>query len=268
MVLSTDRFLSSCYLNLLQCWSSLAFNSLTLCASQRSLADCSKSSQLVQQYSKKNCSQVSGVLASSTLNCDPRPLVSGRPPARVLSMVEEGSVNIEDLPPLADIDEEVGEYFFESDPLALKDNPDYQQLIKAMVKLQAQRAKAVKDMERLQEAREEALQDPLGFVTSLQNGDSLNLPGPQEIIQIPHIDWEKYNVKSITQGMRPKTRKRVLQENLTAQQPVQESKDPVTDDGKIMVRGRLYDGSKPQTFNQSWTDEEQRKYTNTTSSSK
>ncbi|XP_042228069.1 ZZ-type zinc finger-containing protein 3-like isoform X3 [Homarus americanus] len=174
-------------------------------------------------------------------------------------MVEEGSVNIEDLPPLADIDEEVGEYFFESDPLALKDNPDYQQLIKAMVKLQAQRAKAVKDMERLQEAREEALQDPLGFVTSLQNGDSLNLPGPQEIIQIPHIDWEKYNVKSITQGMRPKTRKRVLQENLTAQQPVQESKDPVTDDGKIMVRGRLYDGSKPQTFNQSWTDEEQRK---------
>ncbi|KAG7165577.1 ZZ-type zinc finger-containing protein 3-like [Homarus americanus] len=135
-------------------------------------------------------------------------------------MVEEGSVNIEDLPPLADIDEEVGEYFFESDPLALKDNPDYQQLIKAMVKLQAQRAKAVK---------------------------------------IPHIDWEKYNVKSITQGMRPKTRKRVLQENLTAQQPVQESKDPVTDDGKIMVRGRLYDGSKPQTFNQSWTDEEQRK---------
>lgn len=41
-------------------------------------------------------------------------------------------------------EEEVGEYYFESDPLALKDNADYQQLIKALVKLQAQRVKAVK----------------------------------------------------------------------------------------------------------------------------
>lgn len=164
-----------------------------------------------------------------------------------------------ELPPLPGADEEVGEYYFESDPLALKDNSDYQQLIKAMVRLQAQRAKAVKDMEQLQEAREEALKDPLTFVTALQNGVCLNLPGPQDITQIPHIDWEKYNVKSIMQGMRPKTRKRVLQESLAAQQPTPDSKELVTEDGKIMVRGRVYDGSKPQTFNQSWTDEEQRK---------
>ncbi|KAK8722164.1 hypothetical protein OTU49_012306 [Cherax quadricarinatus] len=174
-------------------------------------------------------------------------------------MCEEGSASVESLPSLPGADEEVGEYYFESDPLALKENPDYQQLIKAMVKLQAQRTKAVKDMERLQEAREEALRDPLEFVTALQNGVCLNLPGPQEITQIPHIEWEKYNVKSIMQGMRPNTRKRVLQENLAAQQPVQDSKESFNDDAKILVRGRIYDGSKPQTFNQIWTDEEQRK---------
>lgn len=39
-------------------------------------------------------------------------------------------------------------------------------------------------MERLQEMREQALRDPLHFVTALQNGENLNLPGPQEIVQV------------------------------------------------------------------------------------
>lgn len=175
-------------------------------------------------------------------------------------MCEEASSSTEELPSLACAKEEdVGEYYFESDPLALKDNQDYQQLIKALVKLEAQRAMAVKDMERLQEARDEALRDPLGFVRALENGVSLNLPSPQEITPIPHIDWEKYNVKSVVQGMIPKTRKRIHQENLAVQQQVQESEESSNVEEKIMVRGRLYNTRKPQTFNQSWTGEEQRK---------
>lgn len=155
---------------------------------------------------------------------------------------------------------EGSEYYFESDPLALRENQDYQLLINALVKLQAQRAKAVKDVERLLEAREEAMKDPLKFVTALENGENLNLPGPQEIIQIPHIDWEKYNVHSLTQGMRPKTRKRIHKESQSPHQEVtQETKDAPVVDGKILVRGRAYDESKPQTFNQSWSDDEQRK---------
>lgn len=39
----------------------------------------------------------------------------------------------------------------------------------------------------------------------------------------------------------------------------QENKGAQSTDEKILVRGRVYDGNKPQTFNQSWTDEEQRK---------
>lgn len=40
------------------------------------------------------------------------------------------------------------------------------------------------DVERLQEVREEALKDPITFVMALQNGENLNLPGPQEIAQV------------------------------------------------------------------------------------
>ncbi|XP_050738987.1 ZZ-type zinc finger-containing protein 3-like isoform X1 [Eriocheir sinensis] len=162
-------------------------------------------------------------------------------------------------PVVPENEEEVGEYYFESDPLALKDNVDYQQLIKALVKLQAQRVKAVKDVERLQEAREEVLKDPVAFVTGLQNGDNLDLPDPQNIAQIPQIDWEKYNISYITQGLRPKTRKQILQEMSTCQQYNQESKESLSAEHKVMVRGRIYDESKPQTFNQTWSDEEQRK---------
>ena len=125
------------------------------------------------------------------------------------------------LPPLASKEEdEVGEYYFESDALALKDNHDYHKLIKALVKLQAQRMKAVKvrrikknkkvniyivpaffrqflvvlqedsykyifqDVDRLHEVRGEVLKDPTAFVMALQNGENLNLPNPQEIVEV------------------------------------------------------------------------------------
>ena len=41
-------------------------------------------------------------------------------------------------------EEECGDYYFETDCLALRENLDYQQLLKTLVKLQAQRIKAVK----------------------------------------------------------------------------------------------------------------------------
>ncbi|XP_068232340.1 ZZ-type zinc finger-containing protein 3 isoform X2 [Palaemon carinicauda] len=136
-------------------------------------------------------------------------------------MSEPIAEEIGECPPLVLDAAEESDYYFESDPLALKGNQDYQQLVKALVKLQAQRAKAVK---------------------------------------IPHIEWEKYNVQSLTQGMRPKTRKRIHKESQSPHHEViQETKDTVVTDGKILIRGRAYDESKPQTFNQSWSDEEQRK---------
>lgn len=48
------------------------------------------------------------------------------------------------LPPVYPKEEELGEYYFESDALALRENKDYQMLLHTLVRLQAQRAKAVK----------------------------------------------------------------------------------------------------------------------------
>lgn len=48
------------------------------------------------------------------------------------------------LPPVYPKQEELGEYYFESDALALRENRDYQLLLRALVRLQAQRAKAVR----------------------------------------------------------------------------------------------------------------------------
>ena len=59
-------------------------------------------------------------------------------------MTQPDTVGVEAFSSLVKDNDENSEYYFESDPLALKGNSDYQQLIQTLVKLQAQRTKAVK----------------------------------------------------------------------------------------------------------------------------
>ena len=150
---------------------------------------------------------------------------------------------------------ELEEYYFETDPLALQNDPDYQKLLRTLVKLESQRIQAVKDLEKIQGVREQALKDPLVFVKELLNGGFRDLPGPQEIEPIPQIDMEKYNIGALIQDIKPKTRKK---NKVTTEESDDEEKE--TDNGeKILVRGREYTQEKPLTFNQPWTDEEQRR---------
>ena len=44
------------------------------------------------------------------------------------------------------------------------------------------------------EARQAALSDPIGFVERLQRGETLDLPGPIQVAEIPDIDWTKYDI--------------------------------------------------------------------------
>lgn len=88
--------------------------------------------------------------------------------------------------------EDIGEFCFESDHIALKTNSDYKNLLEAVFILEAQRAQAIKDLDRLYECQEEALRDPIAFVQNLQNGKNLQIPSPQKIHQLPVIDWSKY----------------------------------------------------------------------------
>ncbi|KAL6261636.1 hypothetical protein P5V15_006724 [Pogonomyrmex californicus] len=147
--------------------------------------------------------------------------------------------------------EEENEFYFESDHLALKGNKDYSAFLKTIVILEAQRIQAIKDLDKLMSVQDKALKDPISFVAQLQNGDLPELPGPQKIPEIPYVDWSKYNIALPDARMRPQTRHgHILPQ-------VQLKNEP--DNEKILVRGRAFDETKPETFNQLWTVEEQRR---------
>lgn len=148
-------------------------------------------------------------------------------------------------------DEEESEFFFESDHLALKGNKDYNAFLKTIVVLEAQRIQAIKDLDELMSARTKAMKDPISFVAQLQNGDLPELPSPQNIAEIPYVDWSQYNISLSDTRIRPQTRHRhvIPQMQLKNEQ----------ENEKILVRGRVFDESKPETFNQLWSSEEQRR---------
>ncbi|KAG7187649.1 hypothetical protein KM043_016707 [Ampulex compressa] len=143
------------------------------------------------------------------------------------------------------------EFYFESDHLALKGNKDYTTLLKTIVILEAQRAQAIQDLDTLLSARSKAMKEPISFVAQLQNGDLPELPGPQKVADVPYIDWTQYNIALPDMRARPQTRHgHVLPQMHTKAEQ---------ENGKILVRGRAFDESKPETFNQLWTIEEQRR---------
>uniref|UniRef100_A0A3Q2QWT7 ZZ-type zinc finger-containing protein 3 n=1 Tax=Fundulus heteroclitus TaxID=8078 RepID=A0A3Q2QWT7_FUNHE len=180
-------------------------------------------------------------------------------------------------------EEEPDVYYFESDHLALKHNKDYQRLLQTIVVLEAQRAQAILDLETLARRQREALADPISFVEQLQKQGSLGLPCPQRVVQLPDIAWEQY-----TSGLgeferefcdkKRKTRQLNLIFDkglpLRPKSPVEPKKEgepstvysslPTSDapeNGRQtqMIRGRICHPNKPDTFNQLWTVEEQKK---------
>ncbi|XP_057334030.1 ZZ-type zinc finger-containing protein 3 [Microplitis mediator] len=144
--------------------------------------------------------------------------------------------------------DEDGEFYFESDSLALKGNRDYMDLLKTIVILENQRTRAIEDMDELLAQRAIAVKDPLGFVNKLQNGELSNLPGDIKVAEIPYIDWSRYNISASDARLKPP---QTRHGNFRTQPKVKQ------DDGRILVRGRPFDESKPETFNQPWTCAEQ-----------
>ena len=175
--------------------------------------------------------------------------------------IEEKS-NIKEIP---------GEYYFESDHEALRNNPDYLSLMKTYALLQAKKIQAVKDIEDLISARTAALsQDPRRFLTKFQ-AEFAKLPASQNIPDVPNIDWDKYKIPSMTNELvqKPETRNSGVNKKSVQDKPENSSKEKVeglldckverNSRGQFLVRGRVFDASKPQTFNQPWTPEEQRR---------
>lgn len=161
-------------------------------------------------------------------------------------------------------DEEKETYYFESDHVSLKGNHDYQIMLRTIALLEAQRIQAVKDLDQLFKAEEEALANPIQFVEKLQRRVDLKLPRQQKVVELPDIAWEKYTSQldlSSFGSHRHKTRLKQQHEkgnnseessNVTMQQ-----NDLTLSDE--LVRGRIKTEKKPETFNQLWTATEQQK---------
>ncbi|KAK9404128.1 ZZ-type zinc finger-containing protein 3 [Crotalus adamanteus] len=181
-------------------------------------------------------------------------------------------------------EEEPDVYYFESDHVALKHNKDYQRLLQTIAVLEAQRTQAVQDLESLGRHQREALKDPIGFVESLQKKVDVELPFPQRVVKLPEVSWDQYTTSLGNFEREFKNRKRnsrraklIFDKGLPTRpkSPLDPRKDGETTSYSVlpfsdcpeasmnnrpqMIRGRLCDETKPETFNQLWTIEEQKK---------
>ncbi|XP_076092237.1 ZZ-type zinc finger-containing protein 3-like isoform X2 [Mytilus galloprovincialis] len=163
----------------------------------------------------------------------------------------------------AEIDEEIDTYYFESDHVALKGNADYHAMLRTIALLEAQRIQAISDLDRLYKCRDDALEDPIGFVDKLQRGEDLNLPKQQRIAELPMINWEKYTstVDFTSLGI-PKhltrLKKQLVNGAENEQKPINANFQSF-DGQSSLVRGRIKEEGKSATFNQLWSIEEQKR---------
>lgn len=134
------------------------------------------------------------------------------------------------------------EFAFETDHLALRGNKDYCDLLKYIVKLEAQKVKALKDIEDLAETQTRALNDPLEFIEEMKSGN-LNFPPRQSIADLPDINWGNYGIDASQDG-----------DDIRDTKPNKDDLDTST-----KVRGRKFTDNKPETFNQLWSCEEQKR---------
>jgi hypothetical protein len=91
-----------------------------------------------------------------------------------------------------EIPERLQRFYFESDALVLKNNIDYQKLLKTLALLEAQKMQATKDLEQLICVKSHALRDPSGFVAALKAGTLEPLPTRQHVAELPDINWKSY----------------------------------------------------------------------------
>ncbi|KAJ0059108.1 hypothetical protein NL108_007494, partial [Boleophthalmus pectinirostris] len=167
----------------------------------------------------------------------------------------------------------------------------YQRLLQTIGVLEAQRTQAIVDLETLSRHQRDALHDPISFVEQLQKQVNLGLPCPQRVVQLPDISWEQYTSglgdfeREFCDKKRKTRRLKLIFDKvsnfllfsglpLRPKSPVEPKKEgecssmysslPTSDGPENsrqtqMIRGRICHPNKPDTFNQLWTVEEQKK---------
>lgn len=141
--------------------------------------------------------------------------------------------------------------YFDSDTLALKHNPNYQQLLKTLAVLEAQKMQAIKDIEALSSVKSQAEHDPLAFVNALKEGSLGALPVRQQVAEIPDINWKSY-IDSL-HGILKQSNMYFNTRHHVSSQPHQHTDKKHTNNTHDM-------GSKPSSYRQPWSTDEQARF--------
>ena len=75
---------------------------------------------------------------------------------------------------------------FESDVSVLRGSCEYQELLQSYISLLAQRGRAIKDLDQIENLRVSAVRNPAKFIRKLRNGDVV-FPFRQKIVDVPQF---------------------------------------------------------------------------------
>ena len=158
-------------------------------------------------------------------------------------------------------------FYFESDSLALRNNPDYSCLLKTLILLEGQRVKASEDLETLIELKESALKNPTKFVSllnkhNMDNNEFLSkFPSRQKVYIVPEIDWDKY-YECVDLG----DLETIKNQNMKRVQSLRQANKMIQESGQATRSSsrnkQTTSGNKEKpihNYNKSWSVEEQRK---------
>ncbi|XP_013112467.2 ZZ-type zinc finger-containing protein 3 [Stomoxys calcitrans] len=135
-------------------------------------------------------------------------------------------------------------FYFESDHLALRGNRDYSNLLRTIAILESQRVRVHQQLEELAMAKKRYMEDPDVFLRKLKNGEAIIAPDQITIAAIPELG--KYDDD-------------MPHEVKVKEEPTTYSTNDAIKTELPIVRGRVMDDSKPETYNQLWSIEEQKR---------
>lgn len=155
------------------------------------------------------------------------------------------------------VSNELNKFTFESDHLAIKNNRDYQKLLKTLAVLEAQKIQAIKDFEELRRLKDIALKDPLDFVKKIQEKQAPEFPRRQQIVKLPEINWVHYLTAYTDDKIIPQitTRNSLKDADIDLFEFCEAEEEAAAKEVEKPIKA----GEKHGTFNQKWSVEEQEK---------
>ncbi|CAG8563398.1 39760_t:CDS:2 [Gigaspora margarita] len=121
----------------------------------------------------------------------PQQIQQEHPTQHQVPQQEDNEVNKESATNINDIEKTTDSNNLEEK--LLKDNEDYEMVLRAVNVLKFQLQQVKEDICKLKSMKEKALIDPIQFVEDLRNGTNEKAPKRQFIFGAPTIDWSKYH---------------------------------------------------------------------------